>query len=163
MHQAIYEKLKSVARAVSCVTYGEIAPLAGLELENPADRNELARILGEISVHEHDQGRPMLSAVVVLAGRELPGHGFFKLARELNLFRSGDETEFHAAELRRVHDCWRQPGSLPSPAFWSVPPISACRIWPNNTTIICTASRRREGGRSTFCRCGILAGPHEYK
>jgi len=48
--------------------------------------------------------------VVVLADRGLPGHGFFKLARELNLFRSGDETEFHAAELRRVHECWRQPG-----------------------------------------------------
>jgi len=54
MHQAIYEKLKSVARAVSCVTYGEIAPLAGLDLENAADCNELARILGEISMNERN-------------------------------------------------------------------------------------------------------------
>ena len=67
INQKIYERLKEVAINGELVTYGEIAPLAILNMENPDDRNKLAQILGNISNHEHAQGRPTLSAVVVLA------------------------------------------------------------------------------------------------
>jgi hypothetical protein len=77
IHQEIYECLKEVARRGDLITYGEIAPLAGLDMESQADRNEIGEILGEISTFEHEHGRPMLSALVVLAGIGYPGEGFF--------------------------------------------------------------------------------------
>ena len=85
MHQLIYDKLKSIARAQSTITYSEIAPLDSLDMSNPADRNEIARILGEISSYEYQQGRPMLSVVVILQEQNIPGQGFFTLAKELGV------------------------------------------------------------------------------
>lgn len=106
MHSDIYEKLGSVAQSRGTIAYGEVAPLAGLDMSNPADRNEIARILGEISTYEHEQGHPMLSAVVVLNDSGLPGTGFFTLAGDLGKFDGTDDLAFFAGELRRVHDHW---------------------------------------------------------
>jgi hypothetical protein len=49
MNQAIYETLQQVARSQGQTSYGEIAPLAHLNMESPADRNRLTEVLGEIS------------------------------------------------------------------------------------------------------------------
>ena len=49
MTRDIYERLKEVARAGRTITYGEIAPVAELDMSNPADRNEIATILDTIS------------------------------------------------------------------------------------------------------------------
>lgn len=65
MHEEIYEKLREVAREGKTVAYSELAPLAGLSMKSPADRNRIAQILDDINRHEHDQGRPMLTAVVI--------------------------------------------------------------------------------------------------
>ena len=106
MQHAIYEKLRSVANGRGTITYGEIAPMAGLDMSDPADRSQIAQILGEISTYEHEQERPMLSAVVVLHDSGLPGQGFFTLARELGVFDGHDELAFFASELERVHHHW---------------------------------------------------------
>lgn len=106
MHHAIYDKLRSVANGRGTMTYGEVAPLASLDMSDPADRNQIAQILGEISTYEHEQGRPMLSAVVVLHDSGLPGQGFFTLARELGELDRDDELAFFASELERVHHHW---------------------------------------------------------
>ncbi len=42
MNQVIYNKLVETARAGELIAYSDIAPLAGLNLESPADRNRLA-------------------------------------------------------------------------------------------------------------------------
>jgi hypothetical protein len=110
MHTAIYELLKETARAGRLITYGEVAPLANLHLESQGDRNRLAQLLGEISQHEHSQGHPMLSAVVVVADTQIPGKGFFTFAKELGKYQGStelQELEFYAKELRRVYDYWR--------------------------------------------------------
>ncbi len=107
MHQAIYDKLVSVARSQSTVCYSEIAPLAGLDMSRPPDRNIIGEILGEISTYEHEQGRPMLTVVVVRKDKNMPGPLFFNLARELGVQHGDDNRAFFYAELRRVHDCWR--------------------------------------------------------
>ena len=106
LHQAIYEKLLSVAKTKDITTYGQIAPLAGLDMESPADRDEIGRLLGEISTFEHQHNRPMLSAVVVHKDDKTPGHGFFELARSLGLYVGGDDDAFFVRELRRAHDYW---------------------------------------------------------
>ncbi len=111
IHVQIYERLKEVARkGDDLITYGEIAPLANLNMENPDDRNKIAHILGEISTHEHSEGRPLLSAIVVLAGIGYPGDGFYILARELGVHhgrKEFEDLEFFAQEVRRVYDYWK--------------------------------------------------------
>lgn len=108
MHQAIYDRLAQVARAQGMITYSQVAPLAGLDMGNPAHRNELGRILGEISTYEHEQGRPMLSAVVIQQESGMPGQGFFTLAQELGIYGGGDDRGFFSRELSRVHAQWAQ-------------------------------------------------------
>jgi hypothetical protein len=45
MHQAIYDELKRVAHRQEMTTYSAIAPLAGLDMDNPADRDAMRRLL----------------------------------------------------------------------------------------------------------------------
>jgi hypothetical protein len=110
MHQGIYTKLKSVAKSQGITTYSEIAPMAGLDMANPDDRNKMGELLGEISTFEHNQKppRPLLSAVVIHRDNNIPGKGFFTLARDLGLqSATTDDLLFFIGELRRVHDYWR--------------------------------------------------------
>ena len=106
--QIIYEKIREVARDGIYVNYGDIAPLIGLDMEMPEDRDRIGAILDCINRIEHKKGRPLLSAVVILKDANMPGAGFFKLAKCLGL-QSQDEDNlmFWINELRRVHDYWR--------------------------------------------------------
>jgi hypothetical protein len=110
MNQVIYEHLKKVASRRQTTTYGQIAPLANLDMSSEADRGEIGRILGEISEAEHKARRPMLSAVVVRSGDGTPGQGFFWLAKDLGIYDGGDEEAFFAEELKKVHDYWASHG-----------------------------------------------------
>ena len=107
--QAIHERLIEVAQGAQekgYVYYSDVAPMAGLNMDSPGDRNEIAAILDGISQAEHDAGRPLLSAVVIRRDENMPGTGFFTLARALGLHTEGDNLDFWLAELRRVHDYW---------------------------------------------------------
>ena len=108
MHQQIYEKLKSVAINVETAYYNEVAPLANLDMSKPDHRTKLGKILCEISEYEHEQKRPMLSAVVILKDKNMPGKGFFDLARELGKYKDKDDFRFFLKELVKVHDYWRE-------------------------------------------------------
>jgi hypothetical protein len=106
MHQAIYEELKRVAARATTVTYSEIAPLAGLSMDDPSHRDEIGRLLGEISEHEHEMNRPLLSVVVIHRDNNMPGPGFFKLAKRLGLYDGLDDLKFFLDELKRAHTVW---------------------------------------------------------
>ena len=106
VNQAIYEKLGEVARLENTIAYSELAPLADLDMGRSPDRAEMGRILGEISTFEHEQRRPMLSAVVTQKDGG-PGKGFYTLARELGLMPPGlSQIAFWSQELKRVYDYW---------------------------------------------------------
>ena len=107
MNAEIFDRLKAVAKAQDVTTYADIAPLAGLDMGSPDDRNRIAEILGDISRHELAQGHPMLSAVVIHRDNSIPGQGFFTLARELGLHKGKDDDTFFVNELRRVHEFWK--------------------------------------------------------
>ena len=99
-----------VAKAESLTTSGEIEPLAGLDMGSPADRAAMSALLDEINKYEAENEQPMLSAVVVLAGENTPGQGFYVCARGLGRLASSDpwqEVEFWAAEVKRVHRYWK--------------------------------------------------------
>ena len=104
--QAIHEELLRVARSGQVVNYSDVAPLAGLNMDSPQDRNQIADILDDISRAEHDAGKPLLSAVVIRRDKNMPGTGFFTLAKRLGLHRGGDDLQYWLEELRRVHDYW---------------------------------------------------------
>jgi hypothetical protein len=107
MHQGIYEALKQAAIQGKPLNYADIAPLAGLDMNRADHRNQIAEILDEISTHEHTEGRPLLSAIVVHAEDSMPGGGFFKMARRLGVFKTGSQSDFHTEELVRVYNTWK--------------------------------------------------------
>lgn len=107
MNQVLYERLGEIARRGGVTRYSEVAPLVGLDMTNPEHRDRMSGLLDQISRHEHQLGRPLLSAVVIHMDDNIPGNGFFTLAQELGLFRGRDRFLFFVEELRRVHDHWR--------------------------------------------------------
>lgn len=113
--EADWEAAKAEARHVMVaaasqagfVTYSDlVAQITALAL---APRStELAHMLGEISTAEHEAGRGMLTVVVVHKhGDQMPGPGFFRLARSLG-YEAKDRNAFWLEELERVHRTWRE-------------------------------------------------------
>ncbi len=106
MNQVLYDHLMQVARAQNVRTYGDVAPLVGLDMSLDSDRARIGELLDEISSFEFQNGRPLLSAVVIRGDSNIPGSGFFTLAEHLGLFDGGDSVVFWAHELTRVHGQW---------------------------------------------------------
>ncbi|GAP75944.1 hypothetical protein W04_2485 [Pseudoalteromonas sp. SW0106-04] len=80
-------------------------------MESEEDRDEIARLLGEIARHEHHQGRPMLTSLVIHKGNDNnPGEGFFSIATELDIYSgSRDQLErvtFWSNQVTDVHNHW---------------------------------------------------------
>lgn len=75
---------------------------------NPADRGKIGEILGHISRYEHENGRPLISSVVVSRSME-QGDGFFKLAEELGFgnwkkLKNGKMFEYDM--INKAHNFW---------------------------------------------------------
>ena len=104
--EALLAHLIGVARRGELTTYRQLAATFGLDLSTPVDRDRLAGALREVSVAEHGAGRPLLSAVVVLAERKRPGAGFFDCARTVGALMNETDEDFYAAELSRVYRQW---------------------------------------------------------
>ena len=105
--RTIYERLKELARVRQTGFYEDIAEIIGLGARSP----EFFQILNTINAHEHQEGRPLLSALVVAKGYGVPGPGFFSNARELGRYAydGGDSTThvtFWVSEVHRVWDYW---------------------------------------------------------
>jgi hypothetical protein len=110
VHQKIYEHLIQVAKSGDIVPYSHIAPMASLNMDNAVDRQQLSEILSDISEFQHQQGRPLLSAVVTFKDIPYPGKGFFDLARRCGKYdghKETDELDFFVQELKRVHAHWQ--------------------------------------------------------
>lgn len=71
---AVYERLVRAARARELVHYGELAKMLGIDMDNPHFAALVGRVLGEISEDEVAAGRPMLSAIVVVASHSGQSH-----------------------------------------------------------------------------------------
>jgi hypothetical protein len=81
------------------------------EIELTAHDPRLFHLLGEISTQEANEGRGMLTAIVVHKfGDMQPGPGFFELARSLGL-DTKDITACWIGEFNKVHDYWANKNS----------------------------------------------------
>ena len=107
-YSLVYCKLLNAARKKEGVSYKEIGQIMGLEAHVDMAK-EIGRLLGEINEDEHNNGRPMLSAVAVEPSTRMPGEGFFHFAKELNKFQGEtdeDKREFWRDEIQRVYEIW---------------------------------------------------------
>jgi hypothetical protein len=104
----VYKKLISVAKRgkqnnrQGIVFYGKIMDMIGLDREDPHDREYvLGNMLGAISEHEKEKGRPLLSAIVVRKDGKMPGLGFYGF-NDTNL----SDNNFWVNEIKKVWDYW---------------------------------------------------------
>jgi hypothetical protein len=107
-YSLVYCKLLTAARRKEGVPYEEIRQIMGLEAQGGMAK-EIGQLLGEINEDEHNNGRPMLSAVAVESTTRMPGEGFFKFAKELNKFdgeTDEDKRDFWRDEIQRVYEIW---------------------------------------------------------
>ena len=107
----IRARLIKLAQAQKIISYGELVEKYGIHMSE--DHHEvigtLEDILCEISSAEHEQGRHLLSVLVVLKKSNAPGEGFYELASRLGKFKKGgDKTVFFCQELDGVYSDWRK-------------------------------------------------------
>ena len=94
-------RLRRVAREQTTITYSELceemARAGVLHLEPHS--SELARLLAQINLLEHESRRPLISALVVHKGGDWqPGPGFWSFARGVGIDPGTGETARHLAQ-----------------------------------------------------------------
>ena len=107
-YSLVYCKLLSAAGKKESVPYKEIGQIMGLETDAGMAK-EIGQLLGEINEDEHNNGRPLLSAVAVESTTRMPGEGFFQFAKQLRKFdgeTDEDKREFWRDEIQRVYEIW---------------------------------------------------------
>ena len=98
--------LKEYARRKDTVAYSEFVKKIHSNQLEPHDVR-LIGLLGEISTEESTAGRGMLSALVVVKDENMPGSGFFELAKQLGYDTKNHDT-FWAEEVNRVYAAWNK-------------------------------------------------------
>jgi hypothetical protein len=80
----------------------------------------IGKVLGRISTYEHENGRPLLSSLVVQQASQQAGPGFAALGRQLGFgIPAGGERAFWVSQVEAVVGYWQEPGksaSVPDPA-----------------------------------------------
>ena len=105
----IYNELITAARYRGTLAYKQMAKMMGLPSSGSYMGSQLGTILGEISEDEINNGRPMLSAIVVGVSGE-PGKGFYGLAMEFGkLLEDSKEAreKFWESEKAAVYETWK--------------------------------------------------------
>lgn len=113
MEEVIRRKLIEIAKLKKVISYGDLIIQCGLliNLGNIGDRNQLSRILGEISKNElgYMPQRPPLSVLVVLKNSHPPdpSYGFYDYMDELKIRKSKETNEEMRNRLMNwCHDYW---------------------------------------------------------
>ncbi|MDX6768823.1 MAG: hypothetical protein SF051_04775 [Elusimicrobiota bacterium] len=89
------------------IFYSELGFGFGISGDDEFNFNKLAGEIGTVSTYEHENGRPLLSVVVVRKSDMEPGLGFFKLAQSLGVMTKSlsvelNRLEFYTQELDKV-------------------------------------------------------------
>jgi len=112
-YHKVFCRLIQVALAGRVIHYEDVAVVMNLQERGQYMAKETGHILGEISEDEDNQGRPMLSAVVVQkTGKRkgIPGKGFFGLAVDLQKLDSNatdqEKRQFWENELQETYSRW---------------------------------------------------------
>lgn len=101
------EVLIERAKHRGMIPYGELATKI-LAIEFEPHEHLFFKLLGEISSQEYQDGRGMLTALVVHKKGDMePGPGFFELAQSLGL-DTADILSCWVEQFKKVHTVWSQ-------------------------------------------------------
>jgi len=113
MNTVVRDYLINRAHAGKYIFYQDLATACGLKLDMSLElhRAQIGKILGDIGAYEYEAGRPLLSAVAVLAETKLPSDGFYRLAEQLGLgsVKRLKQDLFGETEMGRCFEFWRRP------------------------------------------------------
>lgn len=109
--------LQRVARNQSWITYQELnkeladeTGLTAFDLESEPGRNDISHLL--VLIHERDweDGKGMLTSLVILKEKRFPGQGFFTLAKQKSLYDPAAESEedFWLRQVGLAHEANRR-------------------------------------------------------
>ena len=106
----VYSALIYAAKGQKKLDYTDVAKIMGIAETGNYMGAETGHLLGEISENEHNNQRPLLSAVVVKSNVGIPGPGFFTLACQLHKLEENATPErkkiFWKNELNQVYERW---------------------------------------------------------
>jgi len=109
LNDVIREHLEATARAEKTIAYTDLAVVLNDTIKGTTlDKVAINKTLKAIDRREHEEGRPLLSAVVLSSESNLPSQEFFDLAQELGIYDGVNDATFHTQELKRVYEHWRQ-------------------------------------------------------
>lgn len=102
-------QLIEIARSKTTWSYSQLNNQLQLNLnfDNNLDRKLIGEWLGDISLHEFDRGRPLLSALIIHKGVDKEqGDGFYKLCEQI--YNEGWESlkANKNFEIEKITDCY---------------------------------------------------------
>ncbi len=104
-----YSIMINAAQHHGLCTYQEIAQAVGLPTSGSFMGSAIGGLIGEVSRNEIEQGRPMLSSIVVGVS-SVPGDGYYTWAKDLGLLSDGqDQNTFWHSECQKVYELWKIP------------------------------------------------------
>lgn len=112
MKREIRKKLIELARLKTPWSYSQLNEhlQLGLNFKNILDRDLIGEWLGEISTHEFEKGRPLLSALIIYQSKDREqGDGFYKLCEEIYGKPWQELKANKNFEIEKMKDCY---------AFW---------------------------------------------
>ena len=106
----VYSALIYAAKDQKRLNYSDIAKIMGIPETGNYMGAETGHMLGEISENEHNNGRPMLSALAHKSNYNKPGEGFYVLACQLNLLNENatakEKKDFWKTQCDLVYTKW---------------------------------------------------------
>jgi hypothetical protein len=102
----VYDEMRRVAAEGRTITCTELGERVGLSQDSAECRAGLCRLVDTINLYLHQQGQPMLSAVMVTKENGRPPWGFFDQAHSLGRYNGQDHHGFFQEELRKVFSCF---------------------------------------------------------
>lgn len=115
MIKDIRNKLIELARQKTTWTYSQLNEqlMLGLNFDNGHDRDVIGEWLGEVSIHEFNNQRPLLSALITHKnGMREQGDGFYKLCEDLYGKKWQDLKANKKWENQMIAECYE---------FWTNP------------------------------------------
>jgi hypothetical protein len=108
-------RLRKVARDRTTIPYSDLSSEMAQAGEIPLEPHSsaLAALLGHVNLLEYEEGRPLISALVIYKGGDAePGPGFWNFAKALGIdVGSGSQArlDFWSREVERCYECWGRP------------------------------------------------------
>ncbi len=96
--------LALTARRRGLITYADLTRnMVAIPFPSGAWSDSLFYLLGQVTVEEHEAGRPLLASVAVRKKESTPGKGFYDVANDLGVGDGTENIELWVKELAKAH------------------------------------------------------------